>query len=84
MLRSIAKSFGGNVLVMILTGMGADGLKGGQSVIESGGTMIAQDEDTSVVWGMPGAVATNGLCCAVLPLKEMASYVDRFITRGAA
>lgn len=84
MLRSIAKSFGSKVLVMILTGMGADGLKGGQSIIESGGTMIAQDEDTSIVWGMPGAVATNGLCCAVLPLKELAPYVERFVTRGAA
>jgi len=84
MLRSVAKSFGGNVLVMILTGMGADGLKGGQSIIESGGTMIAQDEETSVVWGMPGAVATNGLCCAVLPLDELPSYVENFITRGAA
>lgn len=83
MLRSIAKCFGGNVMVVILTGMGADGKKGGDLIIEAGGTMIAQDEATSVVWGMPGAVATGGLCSAVLPLKDLTPYVENFISKGA-
>ncbi|MHA1598368.1 MAG: protein-glutamate methylesterase/protein-glutamine glutaminase [Alphaproteobacteria bacterium] len=81
MLRSVVKSFGGNVIVVILTGMGADGRKGGEVIVEAGGTIIAQDEATSVVWGMPGAVATAGLCCAVLPLNELSSYVENFVTR---
>ncbi|MBC8270356.1 MAG: chemotaxis response regulator protein-glutamate methylesterase, partial [Rhodospirillaceae bacterium] len=74
MLRSLVKVFGGNVFTAILTGMGADGLKGAQDVVKAGGTLIAQDEKSSVVWGMPGAVATAGICSAVLPLKELAEY----------
>jgi len=83
MLRSVVQVFGGNVLAVILTGMGADGQKGSESVIKAGGTVIAQDEVTSVVWGMPGAVATAGLCSAVLPLKELAPRVENLIQRGA-
>jgi two-component system chemotaxis response regulator CheB len=79
MLRSVVKVFGPRVLTIILTGMGADGLKGGKQVVEAGGTVIAQDEESSVVWGMPGAVATNGLCSAVLPLKDLAKYAMDFL-----
>ncbi|MEE8516279.1 MAG: chemotaxis response regulator protein-glutamate methylesterase, partial [Alphaproteobacteria bacterium] len=68
MLRSLAKVFGPGVLSVILTGMGNDGLDGGEAVAKAGGTVIAQDEKSSVVWGMPGAVATAGLCSAVLPI----------------
>lgn len=82
MLRSVVKNFGGNVLTVILTGMGADGLKGCNEVVGSGGTVFAQDEETSVVWGMPGAVAMAGTCSAVLPLKELAPYVMNFISKG--
>jgi two-component system chemotaxis response regulator CheB len=71
MLRSLAQSFGNRVLAVILTGMGRDGLSGSQSVVEAGGAVFAQDEATSVVWGMPGAVAGAGLCSAVLPLAEI-------------
>jgi two-component system chemotaxis response regulator CheB len=72
MLRSAAAACDGRVLVAMLTGMGQDGLVGTRRVIESGGSAIAQDEATSVVWGMPGAVAQAGLCHAVLPLPRIA------------
>ena len=82
MLRSVVKIFGGNILTVILTGMGADGQKGSAEVVNSGGTVFAQDEDSCVVWGMPGAVATAGLCSKVLPLKEMAPSVMNFLGKG--
>ncbi len=84
MLRSLAKVFGPRVLSVILTGMGHDGLGGGEAVTKAGGTVIAQDEATSVVWGMPGAVATAGICSAVLPIKELAPYIMRFAKGGAS
>lgn len=79
MLRSLAKVYGGRVLTAILTGMGSDGLVGGRAVAAAGGTVIAQDEATSVVWGMPGAVATDGICSAILPLSQIAPFVTRMI-----
>jgi two-component system chemotaxis response regulator CheB len=57
--------------------MGADGLKGARAITEAGGHIIAQDEATSVVWGMPGQVAHAGLCSAVLPLSEIAPRLSR-------
>ena len=72
MLRSAAVACDGRVLVTMLTGMGHDGLAGTRRVVEAGGAAIAQDENTSVVWGMPGAIAQAGLCQAVLPLTEIA------------
>jgi two-component system, chemotaxis family, protein-glutamate methylesterase/glutaminase len=72
MLRSATEACQGRVLVAMLTGMGQDGLAGTRRVIEAGGSAIAQDEATSVVWGMPGAVANAGLCHAVLPLPRIA------------
>ena len=82
MMRSVVSNFGSNVLAVILTGMGADGQKGCEEVVNNGGTVIAQDEETSVVWGMPGAVAMAGTCSAVLPLKDMATHVMNFISKG--
>ena len=81
MLRSIAALYGRRVLVCILTGMGADGLKGGTDVVNAGGTVIAQDEASSVVWGMPGAVANAGICSAVLPLPELAPWMMKLAAR---
>jgi two-component system chemotaxis response regulator CheB len=72
MLRSATSACEGRVLATILTGMGQDGLAGTRALIAAGGTAIAQDEATSVVWGMPGAVAQAGLCHAVLPLPAIA------------
>jgi len=77
MLRSIVGVYGGAVLVVILTGMGDDGKSGAEAVVHAGGTIMAQDEATSVVWGMPGAVATAGLCSVVAPLSDIASHVKR-------
>ena len=73
MLRAASEACGGRVLVAMLTGMGQDGLAGTTGIVASGGTAVAQDEATSVVWGMPGAIARAGLCHAVLPLPLMAS-----------
>ena len=84
MLRSMAALYGKRLLTVILTGMGQDGLLGGQAVVEAGGAVIAQDEATSVVWGMPGAVANGGLCCAVLPLMELADKICEFSGRSGA
>jgi two-component system chemotaxis response regulator CheB len=84
MLRSLAQIYSRRVLCTILTGMGQDGLKGGEAVIGSGGAVIAQDEKTSIVWGMPGAVAMAGLCSAVLPIDELGPYITRFASRAAS
>lgn len=80
--RSLARAMGPGSLGIILTGMGSDGLAGCNTVIEAGGTVLAQDEATSVVWGMPGAVATAGLCAAVLPLPELAPYVVQLFEKA--
>jgi two-component system chemotaxis response regulator CheB len=62
----------GAILAVILTGMGSDGMRGGKDIVAAGGSVIAQDEATSVVWGMPGAAANAGICAAVLPLNQIA------------
>ena len=82
MLRSAAVACDGRVLVAMLTGMGQDGLAGTRRVIDAGGTAIAQDEATSVVWGMPGAVAAAGLCTAVLPLPRIAGKLLELLRAG--
>ena len=84
MLRSLAPVYGSALLTLILTGMGTDGQKGAAEVVAAGGTVISQDEATSVVWGMPGAVATSGLCSAVLPIKEIGPSVRKLVMRSAA
>ncbi len=73
MLRTACAACDGRVLVAMLTGMGHDGLAGTKQIVEAGGCAIAQDEATSVVWGMPGAIAQAGLCHAVMPLQGMAT-----------
>ena len=75
--RSVAEVYGPHVLAVILTGMGQDGLLGCQHILEAGGQVIAQDEATSVVWGMPGAVAKAGLADKVLPLDQIGFEVVR-------
>jgi len=84
MLRSLAAGFAGRVLTVILTGMGQDGLKGCRVIAEAGGVVIAQDEGTSVVWGMPGAVSHAGLANAVLPLKEIGPFIRRLAQARSA
>ena len=75
MLRSLSQLVPLRVLVVMLTGMGQDGLLGCQGLHASGSVILAQDKASSVVWGMPGAVAQAGICSAVLPLAQLASQV---------
>lgn len=71
MFRSVAREYGAAALAVVLTGMGSDGTIGGKAIVDAGGTLLAQDEATSVVWGMPGAVAQAGLASAILPLSQL-------------
>jgi two-component system chemotaxis response regulator CheB len=75
--RSVARTFGSHSLSVILTGMGQDGLRGCEALREAGAPIIAQDQDSSVVWGMPGFVVKAGLADQVLPLKEIAPEILR-------
>jgi len=77
MLRSVARCYGRRGLAVILTGMGSDGLAGCRELVAAGGTVIAQDQATSVVWGMPGAVAQAGHASAVLPIDQIAPRIVR-------
>lgn len=83
MFRSISEVYGAKMLGVILTGMGSDGARGGKVVVDAGGTIIAQDEKTSVVWGMPGAAATSGICSAVVPLEEIPSQIIKVVQGNA-
>jgi two-component system, chemotaxis family, protein-glutamate methylesterase/glutaminase len=67
----------GGVLALVLTGMGSDGMRGGKEIVAAGGSVIAQDEASSVVWGMPGAAANAGICAAILPLNQIAPKLVR-------
>jgi two-component system chemotaxis response regulator CheB len=70
----------GGVLAVVLTGMGSDGMRGGKEIVAAGGSVIAQDEASSVVWGMPGAAANAGICSAVLPLLQIAPKLVRLFS----
>jgi two-component system, chemotaxis family, protein-glutamate methylesterase/glutaminase len=84
LLRSVAKTFGANSLTVILTGMGQDGLRGCEVVREAGAQILAQDEVTSVVWGMPGCVARAGLADRVLPVSLIADEILRRVRQSRA
>jgi two-component system chemotaxis response regulator CheB len=75
--RSVAQHYGTGALAVVLTGMGQDGLRGSEAIRERGGRVIAQDEASSVVWGMPGHVVTAGLADAVLPLANIGPELSR-------
>lgn len=81
--RSVAQVYGNKVLAVVLTGMGSDGRIGAQSIKAAGGVVVAQDEATSVVWGMPGAVTTAGLAGSVVPLPEIAPMIMSAVRPGA-
>lgn len=74
---SAAEVWGQKVLALVLTGMGSDGLHGAKAIVAAGGHVLAQDEASSVVWGMPGQVAHAGLASALLPLNEIAPKLVR-------
>lgn len=80
--RSAAQVVGDGVLSIVLTGMGSDGLRGAEAVIRAGGCVIAQDQDTSVVWGMPGAVTNAKLAEKVLPIGEIAPEILRRVGKN--
>lgn len=81
--RSCAAAYGEATLAIVLTGMGQDGLRGCQALSETGAPILVQDEQSSVVWGMPGTVAEAGLADQVLPLDQIAAaIVQRASTAG--
>jgi two-component system chemotaxis response regulator CheB len=81
MLRGLIPIYGSAILTVILTGMGNDGSQACADIVKSGGQVIAQDEATSTVWGMPAAVANAGLCSAVLPVNEIGDWVARAVKK---
>jgi two-component system, chemotaxis family, protein-glutamate methylesterase/glutaminase len=81
--RSAATAMGERVLAVILTGMGHDGREGARALVDKGAMLIAQDEDTSVVWGMPGSVIRAGLAASCKPLNDIAPTILN-VLRGVA
>ena len=69
--RSAAKVYGQSLLAVVLTGMGYDGLRGAEDIIRNNGVVLAQDEASSVIWGMPGAIAQADLAEKILPLEAI-------------
>lgn len=82
MLRCLDKVYGGNLLVIILTGMGRDGISAATQIAANGGTIIVQDESSSVVWGMPGAAFAAGIASGVYPIGNIAREVIRICGYG--
>ncbi|HXM21928.1 MAG TPA: chemotaxis response regulator protein-glutamate methylesterase [Terriglobales bacterium] len=80
--RSVALAYGANVLGVVMTGMGSDGVLGAQDIRDAGGDVIIQDEDSSVVWGMPGLVHASGLADAAYPLDHLATEITRRVLQS--
>jgi two-component system, chemotaxis family, protein-glutamate methylesterase/glutaminase len=76
MFQSGAQAYGAGALGVMLTGMGSDGLRGATAIVEAGGNLLAQDEASSVVWGMPGSVARRGLCAGVDSVPNLARMIN--------
>jgi len=81
--RSAVTAYGARCLGVVLTGMGSDGARGAQTIVDAGGEVIAQDEATSVVWGMPGAVAAAGLAAELFPLPAVAGAITKRVDARA-
>jgi two-component system chemotaxis response regulator CheB len=84
MFRSVAQNVGANALGVLLTGMGDDGARGLKEMLETGASTIAQDEATSVVWGMPGSAVKLGAATHVLPLPQIGAQVLALVAAAAA
>ncbi len=82
--RSVAMVYGGHVLTVILTGMGNDGLAGVAAIRRKGGYSLVQDEKTSVIWGMPGAVVEAEQADEIVPLPKLAERISRLVQKGRA
>lgn len=80
--RSVAALYGSRVLAVVMTGMGQDGLRGCEAIRAEGGQVIAQDEPSSVVWGMPGSVVRAELANEILPLDKIAGAIERRVRFG--
>jgi two-component system chemotaxis response regulator CheB len=80
--RSVAEVYKPHALAVVMTGMGQDGLRGCEHIREAGGQILAQDEASSVVWGMPGFVVNNGLADKVLPLEQLGMEITRRVRNG--
>jgi two-component system, chemotaxis family, protein-glutamate methylesterase/glutaminase len=80
--RSVAAAHGANVLGVVMTGMGADGVLGAQDIRDAGGDVIIQDEASSVVWGMPGLVHASGLADAAYPLDRLAAEITHRVRQS--
>ena len=80
--RSVADVYRGKTVAVVLTGMGKDGFKGCEKIKRMGGQILVQDEESSVVWGMPGSVAKCGLAEEVLPLSQLAKEIVKRVTNG--
>jgi two-component system chemotaxis response regulator CheB len=78
--REAAGIFGASALATVLTGMGSDGTQGARHLIKAGATVIAQDEATSIVWGMPGSIVKAGLAQEILPLESIGRSLTGLIT----
>ena len=82
--RSVAAAYGANVLGVVMTGMGSDGVLGAQDIRDAGGNVIIQDEASSVVWGMPGLVHASGLDDSAFPLDHLAAEITRRVLQSRA
>jgi len=80
--QSAARLHGTGALALIMTGMGADGFDGAQGIRSAGGTVIAQDQASSAVWGMPGRVVRAGLADATLPMEQLSEELMRRTCAG--
>jgi two-component system chemotaxis response regulator CheB len=82
--ESASKCFGSNLLAIVLTGMGADGTNGARAVRAAGGRVVVQDEDSSVIFGMPRSAIASGAVDLVLPLEEIPEEIIRFLQGGSS
>jgi two-component system chemotaxis response regulator CheB len=82
MFRSVAALYGASAYATVLTGMGQDGRGGAKVLRDAGAEILAQDEATSVVWGMPGAVVSAGLADEILPLDRIAAFLVNRVKTG--
>jgi len=80
--RSAARVYGNRTLAVVMTGMGQDGLRGAEQLREAGATILAQDEASSVVWGMPGYVVQAGLATKVVPLQQLGGEIVRSVNES--
>jgi len=80
----VARSYGPGVLAVVMTGMGSDGARGATHIREAGGQVLVQDEASSVVWGMPGAVVSLQCVDKICPLAELGQEIVRRVSAGRA